>query len=112
LRAAMEYPWPGNLRELTSVVTALLTAPTPGSDELTAVHFHKALATHQQQRASDPAAVRLVTLDVVVQEHINSVLRACRGNKLRAAEVLGISRSTLYRMLDAAAVHAPLSMAS
>jgi transcriptional regulator of acetoin/glycerol metabolism len=47
-----------------------------------------------------PSEPRLVPLDHVVQQHIHSVLIACNGNKLRAAEVLGISRSTLYRMLD------------
>ena len=50
---------------------------------------------------SGPALPENYTLDGVIRRHILAVLKACDGNKARAASKLGISRSTLYRMLEA-----------
>jgi DNA-binding NtrC family response regulator len=101
LAAVTEYTWPGNLDQLRSA-TAWLLEYREGP--LTPADLHAAIAEGRTEPEPMDAPVRMVPLDHVVQEHVRAVLIGCNGNKLRAAEVLGISRSTLYRMLDAASV--------
>ena len=89
LAALREYGWPGNLAELWRV--CLEVAETPGG-------IVEAGDLPRLGRANERDAV---LLDEVIERHVRDVLQRCSGNKLRAAELLGISRSTLYRMLEA-----------
>jgi ActR/RegA family two-component response regulator len=53
------------------------------------------LASQRSIRQSPP----ILNLDAVILNHIHMVLDFNRGNKLKTARQLGISRSTLYRLL-------------
>ena len=81
MEALQRHDWPGNVPELWRVC--------------------EGLAAGEGVRL-EPAALRNgaeVRLDDVMRRHVMDILERCAGNKLRAAELLGISRSTLYRML-------------
>jgi DNA-binding NtrC family response regulator len=97
IAALPEQSWPQNLHQLQEVAKRLWEQKS--HELLDEQDLHAALNAVPQQ-THDRRAVRMVRLEEVIQEHIRSVLFACGGNKLRAAEVLGISRSTLYRMLE------------
>ncbi len=99
LRAAMQHSWAGNFHELSGVVDNLL-ARAGNTQELRAADLRYPLRSTQVSKLTTEP-LRLVKLNTVIKEHCLSVLLACRGNKFRTAEVLGISRSTLYRILDA-----------
>ena len=89
--------WPGNFAQMHSVALGLLKRTA--SQVLRTADLQAVLTTLPKAEIRERRRIRLVPLDQVIHEHIHSVLFACKGNKLRAAEVLGISRSTLYRML-------------
>jgi len=61
-------------------------------------HFPERLRNRPAQ-APEPASGEMITLDDAIYRHVKMVVDKLNGNKLRAAEVLKISRSTLYRIL-------------
>ncbi|MBN2365905.1 MAG: sigma-54-dependent Fis family transcriptional regulator [Calditrichaeota bacterium] len=90
------YSWPGNIRELRNV---LLRAVLTAQDKIEVKHLPKEL-THGRLN-SEVITLRTGTpLSEVEKIMILQTLDAVKGNKLRAAEILGITRRSLYNKLD------------
>jgi DNA-binding NtrC family response regulator len=95
-RLLTSYQWPGNVRELRNVIEqAVLLAR---GDELS-----PALLPQMMHREPLPAEVLQIpigtTMDAVEKEVILRTLEANKGNKTATAEVLGISRRSIYNKL-------------
>jgi DNA-binding NtrC family response regulator len=89
------YHWPGNVRELEHAVeraVALSSSTVIMPEDLPA-------PTRQQPTADLRLPVGRMTLEEVKQWYVARVLEEAGGNKVRAAEILGIDRATLYRFL-------------
>jgi two-component system response regulator AtoC len=101
----LQHPWPGNVRELASVLEgALLEAANDviRPDDLPLQSEMQALPEFQP--VTRPPSL---TLDQVIQRHVQYVLDLNHGNKLRASRQLHISRSTLYRILGNQSILTP-----
>jgi len=94
--AMLQHSWPGNVRELENVLSsACITAMGEFIDL-------GDLPEQLQRRANLPGNGedwRPLSLDEICAQHIHKVLEICKGNRLRAAQVLGIGRTSLYRYL-------------
>jgi len=92
----LQHPWPGNVRELENVIsTACITAT---GDFIDISDFPEHLQ-HRTTRLAGDEDWRPLSLDEVRKVHIQKVLQMCNGNRLRAAQILGIGRTSLYRYL-------------
>src|SRR5271165_480922 len=92
------HNWPGNIRELENVIGfACMMAETPRIDIRDLPdNFH---VEDSQGLHAAVGAVELVSLDEIQRLHARRVLDFLGGDKVRTAEVLGVSRATLYRLL-------------
>jgi len=88
LTALAQLPWPGNVRQLRSLLRVLLALADEG-EEVTEVH----LPAEYRRAAVQPQSDR--------QSHderlISETLQRFNGNISKTAEALGVARSTLYR---------------
>lgn len=87
LRALQRYSWPGNLRELQTLVADVLSRRKFGSVALEEL----------PESIRSPRTTGLI--ERVEEEAIRRALLEAGGNRLKAAEILGVSRATVYRKM-------------
>lgn len=90
LMMLMRYPWPGNIRELENALErAVIMAE---SAEISAKDLPRQIISSVQDTVD-------WSLERIEQDHISNVLSITGGEMKKAAEILGINQSTLWRKL-------------
>jgi len=106
MRALQRAAWPGNVRELEHVIeraVALATHAVLPIDHLP-LEIREATSEVFQERRALPG-----TLGALQREQVLAAYEATGRNKEQAARRLGISRRTLYRLLERYGLHKPQS---
>jgi DNA-binding NtrC family response regulator len=98
LDAVMVYDWPGNVRELENALEHAVVLTRGNLIE--AGTLPERITRRRKEPLVAERSYLNPTLDVIERAYIMWVLQAEGGNKTRAAEVLGIDPSTLYRKLS------------
>jgi DNA-binding NtrC family response regulator len=95
--ALKQYPWKGNIRELRNVIERCVIM-SDGS----VINTDLLPSEIVQNAISSPLYKANSSLDLASVErlHIQNVLNHTNGNKTKAAELLGIALTTLYRKLS------------
>lgn len=119
LRTMMRYDWPGNVRELENSVERACTfssGPVLHLGDLPTQLQQQGLEAHREATSAGAdgegencAASGVRTLADLEREAILSAIRALKGDKLLAAKLLGIGKTTLYRKLKEYGILDPLS---
>ena len=88
------YDFPGNVRELRNIIE--LSVLSTDKDEIRPEHLPNYLRSAGQMMRSRKHKLTLAEMESI---YISEVLEFTRGNKTRAAEILGISRKNLYEKM-------------
>ena len=107
-----QYGWPGNVRELENALEhgcVVTQNDLIDIDDLPHAVTHSLMAEVECPQFSADGAAPLPeffqTLEEVGRDYAFQVLQAVRGNRMEAAKILGIGRTTLYRMMNGQAKH-------
>jgi two-component system response regulator HydG len=98
MRALLAYDWPGNVRELENCLEracALTTAPAIQVGDLpSAIH-----SAHGILPAGENGNTKILPMAELEKQTILNTILQLNGDKLQAARLLGIGKTTLYRKL-------------
>jgi two-component system nitrogen regulation response regulator NtrX len=100
LRVLEEYPWPGNVRELRNLMERIVIMnPQPRIDarHIPLDRARRAVFYKPAERFGSLQEVR----EAAERDYILKKLEEAKGNVTRAAELLGLERSHLYRKMKA-----------
>jgi len=97
----LAYPWPGNIRELRNAVERIILLEK--GDTILGKHLAFLMGTEREAGEKVEFKLHLppqgIVLEEVEKQYILEALKMKKGNKVQAANMLGISRSALlYRM--------------
>ncbi len=110
LELLTNYDWPGNVRELQNTIErAAILCPRSelDADDITLSSLQRQTDSMLPHLAGSRAGYRELTLDSLEQSHVLATLDYTDWNKTRAAQILGIERSTLDRKLKRYKVKRP-----
>src|SRR5271155_4849714 len=93
----LQHGWPGNVRELENVISCACLTSVNEFIDVDDLPENLQKPSGPNGRAGD--SWRPLPLDEVRRQHIRRVLESCEGNRVRAAQMLGIGRTSLYRFL-------------
>ncbi len=102
LKLLMSLPWKGNVRELDNVLELAMIL---GDGEwITPAELPQGSAA-QEENGSESLNNLRIAVQSYEKSHIENVLKDTAGDKTRAAELLGVSRSSLYRKMESLGIH-------
>jgi transcriptional regulator with PAS, ATPase and Fis domain len=96
-RTLLAYHWPGNVRELEACIQRVVTLTNNTVITEEDLSFEDALMATNQE--SVPVRSLLDAIRVAERQYLEEVLRGVGGQRKQAAEILGISRKTLWKKL-------------
>lgn len=123
IEALVSYDWPGNVREMESIIEracALSSGPVLHLGDLPTQMYQQSVAladsaavTLVDERVTQPAGSAdrpsspIVSIAELEREAILNTIRQLHGDKLMAAKLLGIGKTTLYRKLKEYGISEP-----
>lgn len=94
----LDYPWPGNIRELRSIVESAVMVSD--GDYITLSDLPMNLQNYATGHREEIGTRAIRNIEEGEKNLIEEALRQTNGNKAKAAEALGISTRTLYRKIE------------